>query len=113
MKDEVNADVVIVEIVGRNIGNVAKYAPIFPSPVLEVDMTQLQQIDFYDVVVEKSDLEGYSCIKGIVKQQGKVYIQWQNQIYEAFVTTQQQNEQIFTVYVPEGTAMDLQAVFIV
>lgn len=113
MMEEVNADVVIVEIVERNIANLAKYAPIFPSPVLEVDMTQLQQLDFYDVVVEKSDLEGYSCIKGIVKQQGKVYIQWQNQIYEAFVTTQQQNEQIFTVYVPEGTAMDLQAVFIV
>ncbi len=46
MMEEVNADVVIVEIVERNIANLAKYAPIFPSPVLEVDMTQLQQLDF-------------------------------------------------------------------
>lgn len=111
MMQEVNADVVIVEIVERNISNLAKYAPIFPSPVLQQDMTQLQQIDVSDVTIEQSDLEGYSCVKGNIQQQGKVYIQWQNQIYEAFVTTQQQEGQIFIAYVPEGTKMDLQAVF--
>ena len=110
---QVNADVVIVEIVERNISNLAKYAPIFPSPVSQQYITQLQQIDVSDVVVEQSDLEGYSCVKGTIHKKGKVYIQWQNQIYEAFVTTQEQTGQVFTAYVPEGIKTDLQAVFII
>ncbi len=113
MMEEVYADVVIVEIVERNISNLAKYAPIFPSPIVETDITQLQQIDVCDVVVEQSDLEGYSCIKATTNQKGKVYIQWQNQIYEAFITTQGQNGQALIAYVPEGTEMDLQAVFMI
>ena len=49
--------------------------PYFPSPVLEVDMTQITTIRFLRCCSRKKRFEGYSCNKGIVKQQGKVYIQ--------------------------------------
>lgn len=108
MMEEVNADVVIVEIVERNIGNLAQYAPIFPSPLVEwTETEQLQQIEAANVTIENSGLEGYSCIKGEINQKGKIYIQWQNAIYEAVPTVES-----FTAYVPEGIEQDLQAIFV-
>ncbi len=42
MMEEVNADVVIVEIVERNIANLAKYALFSIACIRSADMTQLQ-----------------------------------------------------------------------
>ncbi len=110
MMDELGADVVLIEIVERNLANLAKYAPVFPAPVVELDTLQVQQSD-YTVTVQPSDMAGYSCIKGNVSQNGNVYIQWQNVVYEAFPVGDGEG-QAFTAYVPEGTEADLQAVFV-
>lgn len=110
MMNELGADVVLIEIVERNIANLAKYAPVFPSPEVELDITQMTQCDA-NIELQQSDMEGYCCMKGSVSEYGAVYIQWQDKYYEAFPVGDAEG-QAFTAYVPEGTETDLKAVFV-
>ena len=114
MMKEVSADVLILEIVERNLSHLLQYAPVLQSPVVVWNTTEAIPINCdIDVEITESDLKGYCCIKGSVNQYGNVYIQWQNEYYEAFpVGNSQQGRQAFTAYVPEGTEQHLKAIFV-
>ena len=114
MMEEVCADVVILEIVERNISNLAQYAPVLQSPLVELHTTNAipMQCDI-DIEITESELEGYCCIKGSISEYGNIYIQWQNECYEAFtVGKSQKGQQAFTAYVPEGVEQHLKAIFV-
>ncbi len=112
MMHEVSADVVVLEIVERNISNLAQYAPVLQSPLVELHTTNAVPIHCdVDVEIIESDLEGYCCVQGSVEEYGNVYIQWQNECYEAFPVGKAQ-KQAFTAYVPEGTEYDFKAIFV-
>ncbi|MEY8320731.1 hypothetical protein AAK894_06540 [Lachnospiraceae bacterium 46-61] len=114
MMEEVCADVVILEIVERNISNLAQYAPVLQSPLVELHTADAipMQCDI-DIEITESELEGYCCIKGSIGEYGNIYIQWQNECYEAFtVGKSQKGQQAFTAYVPEGVEQHLKAIFV-
>lgn len=100
---EEQPDVLLVEIVERNLNWLLERAPEMPAPERQ-DVTPTGQGEAISVTRKDGNLEGYFCISGDLGQQtpdeqSPVYITAQGSTYEASPCGE--GEQPFTAYLPE------------
>lgn len=108
--EETGADTVVIELVERNLDYLADRPPIFPAPerVLTGQPPQGEAAVQLSVLAD-GKLEGYvrleGALSGPVDGDSPVYVQLGEKLYEASPVGTAEGMP-FTLYVPEGSAMD-------
>ena len=111
-------DNLVVEIVERNLKNLALQAPVMPAPIISLngDVTDGGDASASAEISVSGDLAGYCMVSGIYDPAGidedtGIYISFEGNgsgaaaVYEAFPvgngTSRQQTDACFTAYIPE------------
>ena len=108
--EESGADTVIIELVERNLDNLASRPPIFPAPERVLTGQPPQGVAAAQVtVVEDGSLPEYvrleGALSGPVDWDSPVYVQLGETLYEASPAGQSEGVP-FTLYVPEHPALE-------
>jgi len=96
-------DVLLVEIVERNLNWLVERAPEMPSPERQSEEAS-DSGETVSAVKKDSRMDGYFCVSGSLSSQAvdddsPVYILTENKVYEAFPCGEE--DQPFTAYLPE------------
>ena len=111
-------DNLVVEIVERNLKNLALQAPVMPAPIISLngDVTDGGDASASAEISVSGDLAGYCMVSGIddpagIDEDTGIYISFEGNgsgaatVYEAFPvgngTSRQQTDACFTAYIPE------------
>lgn len=89
------ADYILVELVERNLRYLIQYAPVMPSPVVQLELPE-QTAGTADVTVKKGSVKG--TLPGAPDADSHVYVVCDGAVYEAFLLA----EDGFAANVPEG-----------
>ncbi|MBQ3404474.1 MAG: hypothetical protein IJG63_03540 [Oscillospiraceae bacterium] len=110
------ADTVVIELVERNLANLAKGVPVMPAPQREVTAQRSSEMTARITERTPGDIEGYVLLKGQLvgadmDADSPVYVCADGQCFAAFLTASEAGERGFGLYVPDTSESDIDVIY--